>query len=744
MTGSSNAGRPEKPINTELAAVAALARELRTQRRRAQLTYRDLADLTQYSVSALRKCAAGQEVPGWLVIQAFVQACGGDEAHTRTLWERARASIGKTLGRTVGETGFRQLDDAVLPSRLPATRAADGLAEVSAALLANVTTIPQFLQALRQLRIMAGNPPLTELNRRSGGFLPPSTVSGALTRDRLPRLELVMAYVRACGADDRQAAQWEALWARMKAGDVPGTDPADQADQADRTDRAVVEPVGRRAVLLTEDAGRPRRQFIGRPRLVHGLSRWTRRRWAMALARWRASSRSRLIWLSGAHPGALARSPADRVRYEGLGAAMLFTALVAGISMTFTLGTAVSVPVPVAVVLGGVWGALVLSLDRWLVSLPRPARSLGRALLLAMPQMIVRVLLATLVGLLISASLVMQIFRTELDARIVSIKTERLNAFTVQQDRGALGREIAALERNVAGLQAVIAADGQAPIDPNADPTIKSLLRERSDEQARADLAYRNWQCELYGGPNCTGSGTRGEGPLAQAAQHAYQTSKARIHDLNDQINARKRVLAENEAQAAPTRLAVAKSELPKAQQRLNDARARQLNLQVAFDRENLNDDGLLIRLQALSDVSTGNTTVAFIRVVLFLLIITVDCLPQVFRLVMAAGPPGSYERLLTMEERTQYILASRTYQYRLSGDRTLLRAPVPGLGKAAIETAASSVTDTDDLAREVLHHVLGLVSKPGEPVVDGGYVDGGLVSDGELVVAGCDGAVAF
>lgn len=38
----------------------------------------------------------------------------------------------------------------------------------------------------------------------------------------------------------------------------------------------------------------------------------------------------------------------------------------------------------------------------------------------------------------------------------------------------------------------------------------------------------------------------------------------------------------------------------------------------------------------------------------------------------------------------------------------------------------------------------LGPVSKPGEPVVDGSYVDGGLVADGEFVVPGCDGAVAF
>jgi CBS domain-containing protein len=46
-----------------------------------------------------------------------------------------------------------------------------------------------------------------------------------------------------------------------------------------------------------------------------------------------------------------------------------------------------------------------------------------------------------------------------------------------------------------------------------------------------------------------------------------------------------------------------------------------------------------------------------------------------------------------------------------------------------------------------VLHpngSVLKLVSKAGQPVVDDGDLDGGFVADGELVVSGGNGAVAF
>ena len=38
----------------------------------------------------------------------------------------------------------------------------------------------------------------------------------------------------------------------------------------------------------------------------------------------------------------------------------------------------------------------------------------------------------------------------------------------------------------------------------------------------------------------------------------------------------------------------------------------------------------------------------------------------------------------------------------------------------------------------------LGRVAKAGQPVVDGGDLDDGFVADGEFVVSGGDGAVAF
>ncbi|NBH04088.1 response regulator, partial [Amycolatopsis sp. SID8362] len=68
----------------------------------------------------------------------------------------------------------------------------------------------QFVAAMRTLRAR------TDLSYRvierraakAGTSLPSSTVSGALSRDTLPRADLLAAFIRACGGDDATVGRW--------------------------------------------------------------------------------------------------------------------------------------------------------------------------------------------------------------------------------------------------------------------------------------------------------------------------------------------------------------------------------------------------------------------------------------------------------------------------------------------------------------------------------------------------------
>ena len=191
----SGPGRPQKPLPDGPAA--GVAAELRRLRERAPLTFRALADDCGYSLATVTAACGGRRLPSWNVTRAIVRTCGGDEDAVRALYERACAAEG---------------------------RPAPGSAEVAADPpdLAGVRTPAQLVACMIKLRTWAGSPSLAELNRRSGGHLPPSTVSGVLRRDGLPRRDLVARYSRACGLPGPAVSEWESAWDRVKATDTAG------------------------------------------------------------------------------------------------------------------------------------------------------------------------------------------------------------------------------------------------------------------------------------------------------------------------------------------------------------------------------------------------------------------------------------------------------------------------------------------------------------------------------------------
>jgi Helix-turn-helix domain len=196
----SQAGRPQNPLPSGPAAP--VCAELRRQREEAKLTYRGLADLAGYSLASVTAALNGRKLPSWNVTRACVTACGGDEDAMRTLYEQACLAEGRPVPQPAAEAGAGPPD----PSR--------------------AETPEQLLACMACLRAWADNPSLAELNRRSEGHLPESTVSGVLRRKTLPRRDLVRRYAAACGLSGPEAARWEAAWDRIKGAAVPSANGA--------------------------------------------------------------------------------------------------------------------------------------------------------------------------------------------------------------------------------------------------------------------------------------------------------------------------------------------------------------------------------------------------------------------------------------------------------------------------------------------------------------------------------------
>ncbi|TDD40212.1 hypothetical protein E1287_01465 [Actinomadura sp. KC06] len=86
--------RPERELDPQADPLHGFAHELRELRRQAgEPGYRELADRTRFSASALAAAARGERLPSLQVTLAYVDACGGDRDAWKRRWEDLRRRL---------------------------------------------------------------------------------------------------------------------------------------------------------------------------------------------------------------------------------------------------------------------------------------------------------------------------------------------------------------------------------------------------------------------------------------------------------------------------------------------------------------------------------------------------------------------------------------------------------------------------------------------------------------------------
>ncbi|MXV49898.1 DUF4407 domain-containing protein [Pedobacter sp. HMF7647] len=126
---------------------------------------------------------------------------------------------------------------------------------------------------------------------------------------------------------------------------------------------------------------------------------------------------------SGAHVDTLKKFPTDHNKYVGVGATIFFTALFASLSGGYAMyfvfsGNAAAVIF--AIIFGAIWGLAIFNMDRYIVSSIDKSGSTNRQIMQATP----RILLAIMIGVVISRPLELKIFDKEIRNKL---KTSYLN-----------------------------------------------------------------------------------------------------------------------------------------------------------------------------------------------------------------------------------------------------------------------------------------------------------------------------
>jgi hypothetical protein len=129
---------------------------------------------------------------------------------------------------------------------------------------------------------------------------------------------------------------------------------------------------------------------------------------------------TRFFWFcSGAHIDTLKKYPVEHNKYVGIGATIFFTALFASLSGGYAMyfvfnGDAFAVFF--AILFGLLWGTAIFNMDRYIVSSINKEGSTNQQILQASP----RILLAIMIGIVISRPLELKIFDKEIRQKLKS------------------------------------------------------------------------------------------------------------------------------------------------------------------------------------------------------------------------------------------------------------------------------------------------------------------------------------
>jgi serine/threonine protein kinase len=323
--------------------------------------------------------------------------------------------------------------------------------------------------------------------------------------------------------------------------------------------------------------------------------------------------RSLAIVIAGADPRFIV-SAADRTWLTSAGCMVFLTAAAGGASMVAALSIVFAdTTSPWAFLpIGLLWGAIVLTLDRWIVS----ARDHGpieageqhhpwRRFTASAARFGVRLVMATVIGLVISEPIILKIFAPEIAAQVQADQEQTIRERTKEINADFANRDT----------------------DPTGD--VDTAKKTYDNAVAAESLTHQIYLCELYPTPACiaalppgTISGVPGQGPQTEQAYTAWQTALAAVQPAREAYD--RALDVQRTGVSAPLET-----------QRLQAIADMTARVEA--------DNGLLAQERALSEVIAADSSLATRRWVLMGAILLVDLMPL---LLTVLSPRSQYTRL--------------------------------------------------------------------------------------------------
>ncbi|SMH32615.1 protein of unknown function [Rathayibacter oskolensis] len=353
---------------------------------------------------------------------------------------------------------------------------------------------------------------------------------------------------------------------------------------------------------------------------------------------------SGLVWLGGARQDVIVDAPGERPRFRAMGLVILSTAALSGVSAAYAVVMALSLPAPIAILIGAFWGLVILNLDRLLVVGMQKQKSVLHNIGLALP----RVLLALIVGTVISTPLTLQVFDKEIQTEIVRMSEEREAAYKNELATDPELAKIPALEAEIAANQQIVNAGGGL-VDLSKDQNYVAAQKATADAQAAYDQANATWLGELDGS---NGTGIVGDGPITRSKKLDRDLKLDALSAAKEAEATAKTAAQQNLAASASTALADADAQLVADRAELAALVQQRDEKTAGYQSLAANSGGILARLEALFRLGEANPLLNLAHLMLAALFVAIELLPVVFKTLANLGSPTAYDRVAEIKDR--------------------------------------------------------------------------------------------
>lgn len=304
-----------------------------------------------------------------------------------------------------------------------------------------------------------------------------------------------------------------------------------------------------------------------------------------------------LLICSGSSIDILKKTPTEINKHAGIGGVILFTAILAALSSGYGLFSVFD-NIWTAAGFGILWGLMIFNLDRFIVASMRKSGSIFRQFTAALP----RIVLAALLGIVISKPLELRIFEKEID--------KQLNVI---------------INRNKTALQDSV-NQRYTKLSANLEKERNEIYTRINQFKTDFNSAATELEKEIVGTATETTTGKVGFGPNAKRKQEIKENKKTELESYMQLMN---------------PRLAQLDKEIDQLD--LN----KQNELKSAEPTED-NYTGFAARIQALNELSQHNKILGLASLFIMGVFISLEMAPVLVKLI---APKGPYDYLLDKHE---------------------------------------------------------------------------------------------